>query len=661
MNRGNRRALSRTALVAVGLAACTEFFGTHPSGEGDPSNPSLDGSKEASQSDVSEALDGAEEASQSDVSEALDAPNDGAQGAERDSDARDASAWSWTPTPSDGVTKSGVVRIAFGTKDCPDAFDVGEELDGGHAADAGTSVYQCSGVMITNRWVLTSRSCMCLVGASTAEPTNMRIYTYTGDAPTEHPALHCGFADHVVLHNEYDIALVRLDQTLPFEYPPQIYPGDGNDLQGQSTTAWGYGPNRLNAAGTPTGQGETLNKATMRVLELGSLGEQLEPSNPCNALLPDKPSEGLIAEPADRAPALPLIGATGGPLFWGDDPRTRVLVGVLKGTSPSSPAHYGYTGLWLLRDWIVEHAPDITRRNAAFIPLPGTSKNTFGPSIAEDSDGGMHIVAVEQDQSVRHWRKQGKGPLQQPQTVPHVRTAHAVGVGQEYTAVAGSPFMALVYRESETGKVRYARWSEASGWMAPLHVLSATTPTAPAIAAQGFIAYVKDDGRIGTTIYNPALQSFGQEALLPATAPQVDVNRRLSVVFNNVFAVAFVGYLTPTNEWVHFYGSFNCPLFWCDPAVRIQTDWQSASFAYAVPQRVMLVSSRYLNPLATTAELENHVVLSNEGQWPWGFATQAIYGHVSAAIVAEDIWVVSPSPFGILLQKADNTFANEFR
>lgn len=127
----------------------------------------------------------------------------------------------------------------------------------------GSTSY-CSGVLLTNNWVLTARHCELTSSTQIVMDYNTSVQQVRSVVQV------------VVNPNGWDVALVKVNS--PFDingspgypsyygYAKRMYPWD--DLLNQTVTGWGYGANAVSGGGEPTGQ-HVLRSGTMQVTQTG--------------------------------------------------------------------------------------------------------------------------------------------------------------------------------------------------------------------------------------------------------------------------------------------------------------------------------------------------------------------------------------------------------
>jgi hypothetical protein len=569
----------------------------------------------------------------------VDAPSDVFDGGSKHG-ARDASTWE---VASDlELLQSGVVHVL-----------------GSHK--------RCSGVVVTHHWVLTAAHCLCDDDVSNPKAVIVRLGgTRFWESPPKEAVIYATFAARIELHPTYDVALIQLETTLPFKVTPLLYDGaDGRDLENKVGRAWGFGPHRLNDVGELLGAGETLTSSAQSILGLGEVTTQIERVPNCNGLLPPKMSDGPLTAPVNGR-ARQVEEAEGGPLFLGDDPETRVLVGVLKGTTTES---YAFTGLWAIRDWVRQIAGNVTSRRDCSETIPG-SQGMSKPTVAVGSDGQIHVVAVRGDDgTLHHWRRVPDGTISGPSIVPQARSDLQPGMDKEFSAPAGeAPKLGLVFREPETQDLKYVRWSEQTSWSEPLTVPGTRSARAAALS-NGVIGFVGDDQRAGAVSYN-----FGTGfALLPgAPVDDIDINRGFSTHFfgGGFGAVVWNGYRTARNEWTEMAGTFHQSeggLVWrWTRQVSTLTDWQQAVLTGPPSNGGMIVATRSGGAFSV---VEHYLRLSSPTE-PARFISIGsnrlrVAGELAAAFgPSDDVWVVTGSvdgePPGLTLRRSTDCFANDW-
>lgn len=545
-----------------------------------------------------------------------------------------------TTTPTSGLLTSGVVTVQ---------------------TRRGNTIEHCSGGLVSNRWVLTARHCFCQSDLSALANVTVSVYgsVANGADPTLGQVVTSG-VERIVRHDSYDVALVRLDRALPFANVPQIWAGTGASLVGLSVVAGGFGLNRFDSQGNLVGAGESLNTSPMRIDRLATTASETTYPNDCSPAESVFASDGPWTRPPAGSSATTQGGDSGSPLFLGTDPNTRVLVGVLRGSSWIGVDRYNtYTGIWKIRDWIRSNT-DISRRDACPRTMP-SSANATNPAIARGPGDSVHIVAIQGAQ-LGHWRIQADGTAQKLGTIPNVTTQSFPALGMEATAAPGqSQKLGLAARQSN-GFLRYLRWSEDVGWSAPIDT-TIYSRGAPAMANGGVIAVVDAASRAGVTRYDPATGSFAPVTLVPASAPNVDSLKRISVIAEPAFGITVLGYRTASNQWQQISGSSTCtPVtgsYFCAPDSLIATDWSSAQLVYSAGERLAMVTTRKKVATDALPTLENRVT-SGQTSYAWGENKLTLPGEPAAATVGNNTWVAWFDAVGLRVAKSDNCFSNDW-
>lgn len=546
-----------------------------------------------------------------------------------------------TTTPTSSLQTSGVVLIKIAYPN---------------------STGYCSGALLTNRWVLTAGHCFCQ--STVNAPTNVSVSVYGKNATTEQPQLAPLFTsavEKIIRHGTYDVALVRLDQTLPFSNVPQIWASDGTNLVGANVVAGGFGYNRFDSQGKLVGVTESLNTAPMRIDRIGTTQATVTYPNSCNPAEQTNATDGPWIRPPAGSTASTQEGDSGSPLFLGSDPNTRVIIGVLLGSvvTLQGTKYNAYTGIWKVRDWIRSNT-DISARSECPMTLPSSAGAT-SPAVAQGPNNSVHIVAL-QGSEIFHWRIKSDGTVAKLGKVPGVTTQNVPALGMESTAASGQPLKLGLASRPSNGMLKYLRWSEDVGWGSPVDS-GIYSHGAPAMSNGGVIAFVNANSRVGVTQYNPVALTFAATQLVPASAPNADSLKRVSIITEPAYGVSVVAYRTAANQWQQITGSPTCPVitgsYFCTPDALLSTDWSSAHLVYNAGERLAMVVTRKQSASDATPTLENRVPY-NQANHYWGQNKLVFAGEPGAATVGSNTWVAYFDSAGLRVAKADNCFSNSW-
>jgi hypothetical protein len=236
----------------------------------------------------------------------------------------------------------------------------------------------CSGIALTNTWILTAKHC---TQVAASDPANVYVRAFANEVllpPTPIPR-----ATNIIEHPTSDVALVRLSTPVTvsskapdgriFRFPSSavntFYPGTVDSMLNTKQTCYGYGDDTLGS-----GYGILRQAVGLPVAEIH----------------PDSHSYWILPNELGQTP---YSGDSGGPCVYYDptafDPYRPLLAGdftesfypaISEGVVDAGPIYRGWVDWWMFTDPVIEQIGAISGFSAS--RRTSSSYDMFGPLIS---------------------------------------------------------------------------------------------------------------------------------------------------------------------------------------------------------------------------------------------------------------------------------------